>query len=174
VTAKKTQSRISRSSRPERSTSVKLPPFQLVLDRHRDEVHRFLLGVVGPTDADDCFQETFLSALRAYPDLRDGSNLRSWIMTIAYRKAMDAHRSRARRAIPVGEIPEHGNGRSFDDAHALWQLVGELPGKQRAAVVQRYANGLAYREIAGILECSEEAARQSVREGLKKLKEMAT
>jgi len=155
-----------------RSKDVRLPPFQRFLDQHREEVYRFLSGFVPPHDVDDCFQETFVSALRAYPDLREGSNLRSWVLTIAYRKAMDSHRSTKRRAVPVDRVPEKASRGSVSEDHALWDLVRALPDKQRAAVVQRYANDLPYREIGSILECTEEAARQNVREGLKKLKEM--
>ena len=89
-----------------RSTDVKLPPFQLLLDRHSGELFRFLAASVGPVDAEDAFQETFLSALRAYPKLRDASNLRAWLFQIAHRKALDVHRGRARRPIPVEEVPE--------------------------------------------------------------------
>ena len=82
---------------------MRLPPFQALLDAHGRDVHRFLIAQVGPVDADDCYQETWLAALRAYPQLRDASNLRSWILTIAHRKAIDHVRSRARRAVPVAE-----------------------------------------------------------------------
>ena len=82
---------------------VKLPPFQRLLDEHRDDVHRFLVASAGPQDADDCFQETFIAALRAYPRLQDGSDLRAWLLTIAHRKAIDAHRARGRRPVPVAE-----------------------------------------------------------------------
>lgn len=148
------------------------PPFQAFLDGHREEVYRFLTGFVGPHDVDDAFQETFLSALRAYPSLRNGANLKSWVLTIAYRKAMDSHRGRGRRAVPVEDLPEQPSRGSHAEDHALWDLVQALPGKQRAAVVQRYAVGLPYKEIGAILDCTEEAARQNVREALKKLKEM--
>lgn len=80
---------------------MRLLPFQELLDRHGEEVYRFLVGAVGPLEADDCFQETFLAALRAYGRLDDGSNLRGWLLTIARRKAIDEHRARARRAAPV-------------------------------------------------------------------------
>ncbi|HVM11563.1 MAG TPA: sigma factor, partial [Actinomycetota bacterium] len=63
---------------------MEVPPFHRFLETHREEVLRFLVGVVGPDEADDCFQETFLAALRAYPRLLDGENLRSWVLTIAY------------------------------------------------------------------------------------------
>src|SRR5687768_7810499 len=80
-----------------------LPPFQTFLEEQRRIVYRFLLAAVGPADADDCFQETFLSALRAYPGLRDAGNLRSWVLTIATRKAIDAGRARSRRPVPDDE-----------------------------------------------------------------------
>ena len=89
--------------------SVRLPPFQALLDEHRDDVYRFLVASLGRDEADDCFQETFISAMRAYPRLRDASNLRSWLFTIAHRKAIDAHRARTRRAVPVEEVPEQAD-----------------------------------------------------------------
>src|SRR5258708_17730382 len=63
-----------------------------------------LVASVGRDEAEDCFQETFIAALRAYPRLRAGRrehNLRAWVLTIAQNKAMDAHRSRTRRALPL-------------------------------------------------------------------------
>ena len=89
-----------------RSPHVKLPPFQLLLDRHSGELFRFLSASVGPVDAEDAFQDTFLSALRAYPKLRDASNLRAWLFQIAHRKALDVHRARGRNPIPVEQVPE--------------------------------------------------------------------
>ena len=68
-----------------------------VFDEHAQAVLAFLNGAVGSSEAEDCFQETMLSALRAYPRLGDASNLRGWLFTIARRKAIDAHRARARR-----------------------------------------------------------------------------
>jgi RNA polymerase sigma factor (sigma-70 family) len=152
---------------------VTLPPFQAFFDAHRDEVFRFLAGMVGPNDADDCFQETFIAALRAYPDLRAGSNLRSWVLTIARRKAIDAHRARARRPLPSDEVPERVAG-AAEPAHRseLWNAVLDLPAKQRAAVVLRFAVDLPHRDVARVLGCSEDAARRSTHEGLKKLREV--
>src|SRR5437763_16950315 len=83
-----------------------LPPFQQLLDAHGRDVHRFLVASVGRIDADDCYQETWLAALRAYPRLRDAANLRSWIFTIAHRKVIDHVRARRRVAVPVGHVPE--------------------------------------------------------------------
>jgi RNA polymerase sigma factor (sigma-70 family) len=151
---------------------VRLPPFQALLDEQRDDVYRFLVASLGRDEADDCFQETFISALRAYPRLRDASNLRSWLFTIAHRKAIDAHRARARRAVPVEEVPEQADtgGVGLNGEPELWRAVRGLPTKQRAAVLHRYVNDLAYADIGQVMGCSEEAARRSVHEGLKKLR----
>ena len=115
---------------------MSLPPFQRILDAHAPHVQRFLVAAVGRDDADDCFQETFLSALRAYPRLRHGTNLRAWVLTIAHRKAIDSHRARARRATPTGSVPERPTKEVTGRDPALWAAVRALPPMQRDAVLQ--------------------------------------
>ena len=138
-------------------------PFQAFLDEHRRPVLAFLRAMVGPVDADDCFQETFIAALRAYRRM-DGAHPRAWVMTIARRKAIDHHRARARRPEPHAELPEPAlaeiNG--VGERSEVWSAVAELPPGQRAAIALRYAADLPYREIAVALACSEEAARRRV------------
>jgi RNA polymerase sigma factor (sigma-70 family) len=151
-------------------------PFQRFLDGHRDAVWRLLVASVGPDDADDCFQETFIAALRAYPRLRAGSNPRAWVLTIAHNKARDCHRRRAREALPVADPQEAvapgGAGPKLDDG--LWGAVNELPERQRSAVVLRFFADLPHREIASAIGCSEDAARRSLHEGLVKLRKAVT
>jgi RNA polymerase sigma factor (sigma-70 family) len=152
--------------------AVNLPPFQVFLDAHREDVYRFLVALVGRNDVEDCFQETFLAALRGYPKLRDAKNLKGWVLTIAHSKAMDAHRSRARRPEPVAEIPERGVApMNLDGEPGLWIAVRNLPPKQRSAVVARYVNDLAYRDIARMTGGTEEAARRNAADGIAKLRE---
>jgi RNA polymerase sigma factor (sigma-70 family) len=152
---------------------TRLPPFQALLDRHAGEVLGVLRAAVGRVDADDCFQETFLAALRAYPKLKHDDNLRGWLMTIAHRKAVDHHRANGRRAIPVEEVAEVAVEAPEPDS-GVWAQVGALPPKQRAAVTLRYACDLPHAEIAAALDCSPEAARRSLHEGIKRLrKELA-
>src|SRR6266542_6918101 len=81
------------------------PPFQALIDEHRVPVLAFLRGIVGANDAEDCLQETFLSALRAYPP-KDASNLRGWIFKIAHNKAIDHHRARGVAPRPAGGAEE--------------------------------------------------------------------
>ena len=154
---------------------TQLPPFQKLLDRHAGEVLGVLRAAVGRVDADDCFQETFLAALRAYPKLERDDNLRGWLMTIAHRKAVDHHRAAGRRAIPVEEVAKVAVAAPEPEPDAgVWARVGALPPKQRAAVTLRYACDLPHTEIAAALGCSPEAARRSLHEGIKRLrKELA-
>jgi RNA polymerase sigma factor (sigma-70 family) len=150
---------------------VPLPPFQVFLEEHRDRVFRFLIASVGPDDAEDCFQETFVSALRAYPRLRPDSNLSAWVLTIAHRKALDIHRARKRHAVPVGDVPERGEeDPSRDGEHGLWTAARDLPAKQRAALLYRFAGDLPYADVAEAMGVSEDAARQSVSQGLRRLR----
>ena len=148
-----------------------LPPFEALLDAHAVELHRFLIGLVGPTEAEDCLQETFMSALRSYARLDHDRNLRAWLYTIAQRKATDVMRRRGRRptqsldgvepaAPSAGEPPDDG----------LWERVRRLPAKQRAAVTHRFVLDLAYAEIGARMGTSEEAARQNVSAGLRRLR----
>ena len=154
---------------------MSLPPFQALLDSYGADVYRFLLASVGAGDADDCFQETWIAALRAYPGLKHGGNLRGWLLKVAQRKALDAHRARGRRALPVDQVPDRGSADAgIAAAHEgnprLWARVRSLPEKQRLAVVHRMVLDMGYAELAELLDCSEDAARRNVHEGLKTLR----
>ena len=142
------------------------------MDSHAPAVHRFLSSSVPAAEVDDCFQETFISALRAYPRLSDDANLRAWVLTIASRKAIDGHRRRARIDLSSDGVPERAAAAHPEKDPELWAAVKELPAKQRGAVVLRYVNDLTYREIGDILGCSEAAARQSSKAGLDRLREV--
>lgn len=152
---------------------MSLPPFQKLLDEHRVDVYRFCVASAGPGEADDCFQETWIAALRAYPKLRRADNLRAWLLRIAQNKAIDLHRSRARRPVAVGAVAETAAAEdpAADAEPELWAAVRGLPPKQRTAVFCRTVLGMPYPELARLLESSEDAARRNVFEGLEKLRE---
>jgi RNA polymerase sigma factor (sigma-70 family) len=155
---------------------VELPPFTDFLEQHRSTVYRFLAVAVGPDGADDCFQDTFLAALRAYPRLTDASRLDRWILRIASRKAIDHHRAAGRRAIPTGEVSERpaaAAGQPEFDGE-LSAAVASLPPKQRLAVVHRHVLDRSYADVAEIMGTSEEAARANVYQGVRKLRELMT
>ena len=161
---------------------MNLPPFQRLLDDHGHDVHRFLVATVGRHDADDCYQETWIAALRAYPRLDHAHNLRGWLFTIAARKAIDTHRRRRRDAVAMAQPPEptpaaaHWRAADGIDSRAevaddLWAAVAALPAKQRAAVVLRHLLDVDYATVAATMGVSEPAARRNVHEGLKRLRE---
>ncbi len=155
-----------------------IPPFQAFLEEHGPVVYRFLRASVGRNEVDDCFQETFLAALRAYPKLRTDTNLRGWILTIAGRKAIDASRGNRRRALPVPDVAEfadestdgHSDVIDFDDP--LWKAVRNLPDRQRVAVVHRVLLDRPYRELAAVMNCSLDTARAHVYQALKALRRL--
>src|SRR6478735_11425257 len=125
-----------------------IPPFSVFLEEHRSLVYRFLAATVGRDQADDCFQETFLSGLKAYPRLRPDSNLRAWVMTIATNKAMDHGRRVQRSAVPVADVPERPAPEDDGADPEVWAAVRDLPPLQRAAVVNRYVLDLPCAEVA--------------------------
>jgi RNA polymerase sigma factor (sigma-70 family) len=162
--------------RPRVSPGVHLPPFQSLVDAYGAELHRFLVASVGRDHADDCLQEAFVSALRAYPRLRHADNLRAWLYTIAHRKATDVIRGLSRRPSPVdldavGAAAEPRVEGPPTADEELWDTVRALPAKQRSAVVQRYVLDLDYRTIGERMGISEEAARQNVSTALRRLRQ---
>jgi RNA polymerase sigma factor (sigma-70 family) len=136
--------------------------------------------VLGVHDAQDAWSETFLVALRAYPDLPDDANTEAWLVTVAHRKAIDVLRARKRQPAPVEGLPEAPNttqatgqaalGFPGDGDGDLWQAVAALPAKQRQAVAYHYVAGLAYAEIAEILGGTTDAARRAAADGIKNLR----
>lgn len=164
--------------------------FEQVIREHGPTVFRVCRAMLGPAEAEDAWSETFLAALKAYPDLPDGSNVEAWLVTIAHRKAIDQHRLTARVPVPVQTMPEHPNEgpRSEDERSVsqrredqpeqavlegigpVWEALQALPEKQRAAVTYHHVAGLPYAEIATILGNSEAAARRAAADGIKRLR----
>ncbi len=147
------------------------PPFEAVVARHGATVLRVVRAVVGHADADDAWSETFLAALKAYPQLPGDANLEAWLVTIAHRKAIDVARATSRRAIPLADPPD-SPARERADTHDLDldAAVGALPPKQRQAVAYHYLAGLPYSDIAAILGGSVAAARRAAADGIATLR----
>jgi RNA polymerase sigma factor (sigma-70 family) len=147
-------------------------PFEKVVQQHGGTVLRVCRVILGPHDAEDAWSETFLAAMRAYPQLPDDANAEAWLVTIARRKAIDVLRVRRRQPAPVGELPEAPTELGVPGAEDgdLWQAVAALPDKQRQAVAYHYVAGLAYAEIAGILGGTTDAARRAAADGVRNLR----
>jgi RNA polymerase sigma-70 factor, ECF subfamily len=160
------------------------PPFEEALSRHEREIMRFLLRMTrDQNDALDLFQETWLRAYRAYPQLDSEQGLRPWLYRIATNLCRNRARDNMRRArvISNGDDPTDGDHRlasasgpaSAGDHVGVLHLrraIAALPNKQGQALVMRKFAGLEYEEIGAALECSADSARASVYQALKKLK----
>jgi len=146
-------------------------PFEAIVTAHGPVVLRVCRAVLGWADADDAWSETFLAALRAYPELPGDANVEAWLVRIAHNKAIDLTRAAARRAVPVADLPEHptaaGAGQPEED---LYSSLAALPRKQRETVAYHYLAGLPYAEVAAIIGGSAEAARKSASDGIARLR----
>ncbi|WP_226345912.1 RNA polymerase sigma factor [Agilicoccus flavus] len=147
-------------------------PFEFVVATHGPTVLRVCRAVLGPVDADDAWSETFLSALRAWPDLPDDANVEAWLVTIAHRRALDVARSRARAPAPTAEVPATARdpAAGVDDTADLYDALRGLTDRQRHAVAYHHLAGLPYDEVAGVLGCSPAAARRAGADGIAALR----
>ena len=146
-------------------------PFDAVVARHGPTVLRVCRALLSAADADDAWSETFLSAMKAYPDLPADANVEAWLVTIAHRKALDVIRATARRPSPVADIAdspaqERADARDLDLADAL----SRLPDKQRHAVTYHYLAGFPYDTIAEVLGGTAAAARRAAADGIANLR----
>lgn len=153
-----------------------LPPFQHLVDAHWRDVARLAHALAGPVDGDDVAQQAWTQALAAYPGLRDGRNLRGWLLTVTARCATDVHRGRQRRAVPVAELPD-GVGGSVPASDGdgvldgeVWARVRSLPERQRTALALRYVVDLDHTAIAGALRTTPGATRRLVSDALATLR----
>lgn len=160
-------------------------PFEDAVSEHGATVLRVCRAVLGAgADAEDAWSETFLAALRAWPELAPDANVEAWLVRIAQRKAIDVVRARARRAVPTDDIPEPRQPRDAlqaagrpqadgDPATAeidLWRAVAALPERQRLAIAYHYLGGLPHAETAGLIGGTPEAVRRAAADGLRTLR----
>jgi RNA polymerase sigma factor (sigma-70 family) len=148
--------------------AVAVPPFERFYGLHAAEVLGYLRRLLGQR-AEDAWQETFLRALRAYDRLEHGRHLRAWVFTIATRVALDELRV-AKRWAPEAELDGEPVEADRPVYAQLEHLTGDLPPKERAAVVLRYGYDLPYSEIGEALGSSEEAARAAASSGVRRLR----
>lgn len=147
-------------------------PFERVVAAHGPTVLRVCRALLSPQDADDAWAETFLAALRAYPELPGDANVQAWLVTIAHRKSIDLLRARARRPVPVADLPDRSStlGLTPEPTDELWAAVRALPDRQRHAVVHHHVAGLPYREVAEIVGGTPKAVRRAAADGIKSLR----
>ncbi|MBG0563659.1 sigma-70 family RNA polymerase sigma factor [Actinoplanes aureus] len=125
------------------------------------EVHRFLVHLVGPREADDLAQETYLRALRSLPRFAARSSARTWLFSIARRVAVDHVRAAMARPRIVhvadwrATVETHGPAvdARIDEQTALRQLLDGLAPERREAFLVTQMLGLSYAEAAEVCGC---------------------
>lgn len=156
------------------------PEFDDLVLEYRREVFAYLWRMLGRNDlAEDCLQDVFLRAYKAYSRVRAGSNYRAWLYTIATNSAYSLRKREANiasRQVDLNEMALRSENTPHEDyelqerLERVAQAVMSLPRMQRAAIMLRKYQEFSYSEIATILECSEGSARANVYQGLKALR----
>jgi RNA polymerase sigma-70 factor, ECF subfamily len=158
--------------------------FVEVYRRHADELLRFFAGrVLDPEVAAELTAETFAEAFASRGSYRDtGADGVAWIYGIAkhqmgrfFRRGRVDSAARRRIGIPERPLPPEDYERIEDLVDlepiraAMVEALGTLDEDQRRALELRVVDGLPYSEVAARLACGEQAARQRVSRGLRKL-----
>lgn len=152
-------------------------PFERLVRRHRGEILAYLRRFLGgDLEAEDVAQDTWLRAHRAFDRLPADANQRAWLYRIATNRALTTLRRRRRTLGRSSEVEIEGLPTATVDLdagvslRAVGRAVAALPAKQRAALIGRRFQGLAYEELAVTLGCSAEAARANVYQAIRKLR----
>ena len=147
-------------------------PFEAIVARYGPTVLRVCRAVLDPMAAEDAWSETFLAALCAYPNLRPGSNVEGWLVTIAHRKAIDQVRARSRVTVSIDDVPEPSSSDDLpvESDTELWEALDALPRKQRETIAYHYLAGLPYAEVARVVGGSPDAARRAAADGIAALR----
>jgi RNA polymerase sigma-70 factor (ECF subfamily) len=128
---------------------------------HGDAIYGLCVHMVkDPVLAEDLLQQVFEQAYRDLASFRGGSSLRTWLVSIANHRCLDAIKARRRasdRFVSVDEIPEVGEAPDASavlDVRQVQRHLGDcldaLAPAARMAVLLRYQEGLSFEEISRI------------------------
>jgi RNA polymerase sigma-70 factor (ECF subfamily) len=147
--------------------------------RTMDDVWRYCAHLLGPGQADDATQATYLRALRSLRNFRGDASARTWLIGVARNTCLDERRSQARRTRLVERITAQPTERFThqaepEQAHDLEDLVTELGADRRDAFVLTQMLGFSYEEAAELIGCPVGTVRSRVARARRDLAEAAT
>ena len=116
-------------------------------------IRRFCAHLVGPEDADDATQETFLAAWKALPAFRGDASARTWLFVIARRSADRVVKRRLRWLELADGMSGPAPESHPETASELDELLSGLAPDRRIALVLTQIIGLSYAEAAVVCEC---------------------
>jgi len=156
------------------------PDFDSIIELYSAEIFAYLWRQLnGREDAEDCLQEVYLRAFKAYDRLNEDPHIRAWLYKIATNEAISYRRKRNRNyALNVqidydflsSDLSPIDQLELKERFEVLMGAIKALPNRQRSALLMRKYQELSYVDISRILDCSEEAARANVYQALKKLR----
>ena len=145
----------------------------VLLDEYGRELQRVAYLILrDAAAAEDVVADTLITALERGASLRDAGTLRPWLLRIAANHALQ-HRRRRVRIVQLDLLPESADMRDQTDATdrtALWQGVGELPPRTRAAIVLHYYADLPVADVATALGVSANTVKTQLKSGLQHLR----
>lgn len=152
--------------------------FTALFDTHQREVYRTALAILTNHEAAlDAVQETFIKVHRGRQGFRGDSSLRTWIIRIAIRCAIDIRR-RTRPdhgAAPHQTEPSHDPRGEIEMSlriAGLRKLADHLPGQSGEILRLRLFGGFSNKEIASHLDLSEANVRVQLTTAVRRLREM--
>lgn len=164
-----------------RSCAGDLDAFDHLVRAHQDRIYNVAYRLTGNhEDASDAAQDAFVRAFQALPRFRRDAAFSTWLYRIATNAALDLVRRRP--AVPPVELPVDQPGPSDPEAEAhrrevhrrVHAAVGHLPAEYRAVVVLRDLQGLAYEEIARVLQIPIGTVRSRLSRGRETLRALLT
>jgi RNA polymerase sigma-70 factor (ECF subfamily) len=143
---------------------------QLLMRRHGDDVYRYCRAALRDIHlADDVRQQVFLEAYRDLTQFSGRSSMRTWLLSIARHRILDAMKARRRAHARVSDAaleevtdapdPRPSAAESFDEMRLRHALVASLEGLStdvRNAVLLRFQQGMSYEDMAEV--CGESPA----------------
>jgi RNA polymerase sigma factor (sigma-70 family) len=154
--------------------------FEAIYKRYHQDIYRFCLSIVGrPEDAQDALQNTMLKALRALPGEQREIRLKPWLYRVAHNESIDLLRRR-REGVELDDTSSSAGAEIAETVVLRERLgrlladLGELPVRQRSALLMRELGGLDYEQIGAAFESSSAVARQTVYEARLGLRELET
>ena len=140
---------------------------------HGDTVYRLALcRMQNVADAEDVYQDVFLSLLRQSERDWDGEYLKAWLIRTTLNRCADLHRFRLRRPVlSLDDVPELAQGANESGAE-VWEAVNRLPEKLRIPVHLHYGEGYSTEEIAGMTGVPAATVRTRLHRARGKLKDL--
>lgn len=148
--------------------------------RHADALARFATSGGEREEIEELVQDTFVRAFGSLDAFRGESSLRTWLFTIERRLMLDRRRAekRERNVVPLDAAEATTEYDALDGmvaqetATRVKRAMASLSPMQREVFVMRAEQGLAYKEIATVLETSEGAARVHYHNAIRAVKEL--